>query len=102
MKIADLKVALQYAKDDEEVMIGISLPYSTVGARPMVAVKNAASGFDWESGRFIMNPVEEITPADRDFEKQFKDMEKKAGWLEYENRALKAQNKKLRATFGVD
>lgn len=102
MKVADLKIALQYAKDDEEVVIGVSLPYSTIGASPMVSVKSAGSGFDWERGRFIMNPVEEVTPANRDFEKQFKDMQKKAGWLEYENRALKQQNKKLRATFGVD
>jgi hypothetical protein len=102
MKVEDLKIALQYAKDTDEVMIAVSLPYSTAGAIPMVGVKNAMTGFDWESGRFIIGPVEDVTPADRDFAKQFKELQKKAGWLDYENRGLRAQNKKLRAIYGVE
>ena len=96
MKVEDLKVALQYAKDDHEVMIAIKLPYATAGARPMVAVKSAVSGFDWESGKFIIHPVEELTPADRDFAKQMKDMQEKWGWADYENRGLKAEIKRLK------
>jgi site-specific recombinase len=102
MKVEDLKVALQYAKDSDEVTIAIALPYSTAGAIPMVSVKSAMSGFDWESGRFIIRPIESLTPEDRDFAKQFKELQKKAGWLDYENRGLKAQNKKLRAMYGVE
>ena len=101
MKVEDLKIALQYAKDDHEVMIAIKLPYSTAGARPMVAVKNAMSGFDWESGKFIIAPVEELQPADRDFAKQMKEMQDKWGWAEYENRNLKAEIKRLKQKIDV-
>jgi len=96
MKVEDLKIALQYAKDGDEVMIAIKLPYATVGPIPMVAVKNAMTGFDWESGKFIIGPVEELTPADRDFAKQMKEMQDKLGWSDYENRNLKAEVKKLK------
>jgi hypothetical protein len=101
MKVEDLKVALQYAKDDSEVMIAIKLPYATVGAIPMVAVKSAMNGFDWENGKFIMRPEEELTPADRDFAKQMKEMQDKLGWAEYENRNLKAEVKKLQAKLNA-
>jgi len=81
---------------DEEVMISIKLPYTTVGAIPMVAVKSATSGFDWEQGKFILRPVEELQPADRDLEAQFKKLQKDYGWLDYENRNLKAEIKRLK------
>ena len=97
MKVEDLKIALQYAKDDHEVMISVKLPYVTVGAMPMVAVKSAMSGFDWESGKFIIGPVENLQPADRDFAKMMKEVSEKWGWAEYENRGLKDEVKKLRA-----
>ena len=102
MKVEDLKVALQYAKDDHEVMIAIKLPYATVGPIPMVAVKSAVSGFDWESGKFIIGPVEELTPADRDFAKMMKDVSDKWGWAEYENRNLKAEIKRLKKQLKVE
>lgn len=102
MKVEDLKIALQYAKDGDDVMIAVTLPYTTVGPIPMRPVKGAMTGFDWESGKFILTPVDKLTPNDADFEKQFKELQKKAGWLDYENRGLKAQNKKLRALFGVE
>ena len=102
MKVAELKHILQYAKDDHEVMVSIKLPYTTIGARPMVKVKNAASGFDWEHGKFILRPEEELTPADRDFAAQMKKMQDDLGWTQYENRNLKAENKKLKSKLGVE
>jgi len=96
MKVEDLKIALQYAKDGDEVAIAVKLPYATAGSIPMVAVKNATSGFDWESGKFIIRAVEELAYADRDFDAQFKELQTKYGWLDYENRNLKAEVKKLR------
>jgi hypothetical protein len=62
----------------------------------MVAVKNAMTGFDWESGKFIIRAVEELAYADRDFDAQFKELQTKYGWLDYENRNLKAEIKKLK------
>ena len=96
MKVEDLRIALQYAKEGDEVVIAVKLPYATAGSRPMVAVKSASSGFDWESGKFIIGSYEPLTPAERDFDKQFKEVQDKWGWAEYENRNLKAEVKKLR------
>ena len=96
MKVEDLKIALQYAKNDDEVTIAVKLPYATVGSIPMVAVKNAMTGFDWESGKFIIRAVEELAYADCDFDAQFRELQTKNGWLEYDNRNLKAEIKKLK------
>ena len=95
MKVFELKAVLEHTKDDNEVMIAIKLPYATVGAIPMVSVKYAQNGFDWENGKFILRPEEELTPADRDFAKQMKKMQDDLGWAQYENGNLKAENKKL-------
>jgi hypothetical protein len=102
MKVGELKRALEYAKDDNEVMIAITLPYATIGAIPMVAVKNAANGFDWENGKFIIRPEENLTPSNNEFAKQMKEMQDKWGWAEYENRGLKAENNRLRKQLGVN
>jgi hypothetical protein len=102
MKVVDLKRILEHIKDDNEVMIAIKLPYTTIGAIPMVPVKSATSGFDWENGKFILRAEEELTPADRDFAKQMKDMQDKWGWAEYENRGLKAEIKRLRKQLRVE
>jgi hypothetical protein len=100
MKVGDLKRALEYTKDDNEVMIAIQLPYITVGAIPMVPIKSATNGFDWENGKFILRAEENLTPANRDFAKQMKDMQDKWGWAEYENRNLKAEIKRLKKLIG--
>jgi hypothetical protein len=100
MRVEDLKIALQYARDSDEVVIAIKLPYTTVGPIPMVAVKNAMNGFDWESGKFIIGPVEELTPADRDFATQMKDLQEKLGWAEYEKQGLKTEIKRLKKQLG--
>lgn len=101
MKVEDLKIALQYAKDGDEVTIAVKLPYATVGSIPMVAVKNAMTGFDWESGKFIIRAVEELAYADRDFDAQFRELQKKNGWLEYEKANLKAEVKRLQAKLNA-
>jgi hypothetical protein len=102
MKADQLKQILEHVKDDAEVMIAIKLPFSTVGAIPMVPIKHAYNGFDWESGKFIITPEEELTPAERDFAAQMKKLQEDLGWAKYENRNLKAEIKKLRKHFGVE
>ncbi len=96
MKVKDLKIALQYASDNDEVMIAIKLPYVTAGPIPMRPVKNAMTGFDWESGKFIIQPTEALTPADNDFGIQMKKMQDDLGWAQYENRNLIDEVKRLR------
>jgi hypothetical protein len=97
MKVSELKVILEHEDDNLGVMILINLPYATVGSRPMVGIESVYGGFDWEAGRLMIKPTEGLTPSDRDFAKQMKDMQDKLGWSDYENRNLKAEIKKLRA-----
>ena len=102
MKADQLKQILEHVKDDAEVMIAIKLPFSTVGAIPMVPIKHAYNGFDWESGKFLIIPEETLTPADRDFASQMKKMQDELGWVKYENRNLKAEIKMLKKQTGVE
>jgi hypothetical protein len=100
MKVSELKHKLEHANDDDNVMVAIKLPFSTVGAIPMTSVKYAFTGFDWEKGNFVITPEENLTPADRDFESQMKEMQEKLGWVKYENRNLKSEIKKLKTILG--
>lgn len=82
--------------EDPEVVIRIKLPYATVGGMPTVKVKTVQMGFDWEHGKFIIWPEEDVTPSDRDFEKQMREMQDRAGWADHDNRNLKAEIRRLK------
>lgn len=106
MKFSELKrlVDLHHRDghyEDPEVVIQIKLPYSTVGPHPSVPLKTAWKGFDWDAGKFILVPEENLTPSDRDFAEQMKKMQDRAGWAEYENRNLKAEIKRLQKQLKV-
>jgi hypothetical protein len=106
MKLRELKVlvdrAVETSRDyeDQEVMIQIKMPYTTVGAMPMVPVKGAYKGFDWEQGKYYFVPEENLTLADRDFAAQMRKMQEDLGWAKNENRNLKAEIKKLKEQLG--
>lgn len=102
MNVGELKQRLEHAKEDNQVMIAIKLPYTTIGAIPMVPVKLGFTGFDWENGNFILTPEENLMPADRDFAKTMKDLQDKLGWAEYENRNLKAEIKRLKKQLRIE
>jgi len=89
-------------REDPEVVIQVKLPYSTVGGQPTVPVKFISMGFDWDAGKFIITPEENLTPADRDFAEQMKKMQDDLGWTKNENRALKAEIKKLKKQLAKD
>ena len=89
-------------REDPEVVIQVKLPYSTVGGQPTVPVKFISMGFDWDAGKFIITPEENLTPADRDFAEQMKKMQDDLGWAKYENRGLKAEIKKLKKQLAKD
>jgi hypothetical protein len=102
MKLSELhRVVNLYHREghyeDPEVMIMIKLPYTTVGSRPMVSVRSTNMGFDWEKGKFIITPDEDLTPADRDFAEKMRDMQEKCSHALLENRRLKAEIKKLKS-----
>ncbi len=94
-RIVDLHHSDQL-REDPEVVIKIKLPYSTVGSSPTVKVKSMHLGFDWDHGKFIIYPEEELTPSDRDFAAKMRDMQEKWGWAESENRRLKAEIRQLK------
>jgi hypothetical protein len=68
----------------------------------MVGIESVYGGFDWEAGRLMFKPTESLTPADRDFAKQMKEMQERAGWADYENRNLKAEIRKLKKQLKVE
>lgn len=100
MKASDLFKKLSYYNErileSNEVVIQIKLPFVTVGPQPTVTVEHVSFGFDWDAGKFIIAPIEPLTPSDRDFEKTLKDMQTKCGDLTYENQRLKAEVKRLK------
>lgn len=85
-----------HPRRDQDVVVRISMPYATVGGTPCVGIKQAAPGFDWDAGKFILIAEEQLSTPDEKFQKQFRELQKKAGWLEYENRNLKAEIRRLR------
>ncbi len=101
MKLSEFKMLLerhsQYIKeyDDPEVVIPVKMPFSTVGGTPCIAVKAMSRGSDWDHGKFMIYPEERLSKPDDDFHKQFKDLQDKYGWAQYENRNLKGEIKKL-------
>lgn len=57
-----INLALKYEKHPEniDVVIDISLPCITYGARPYEEVSLANMGFDWEAGQFRITPKETL------------------------------------------
>lgn len=80
--------------DEWEVVVPIRT-VGSVGALPCVSVKNIAPGFDWDTGRFFINPVEELEILDDPRRKSVLDKYDELGHVQLENRRLKAENKKL-------
>ena len=101
-KLVDRAVETSRDYEDDEVMIAIKLPYTTVGAMPMVPVRSVQRGFDWEKGRFVIRAEENLTPADRDFAETTKQLQDKLGWAEYENRGLRAEIRRLKKQTGAE
>lgn len=94
-KYVDRQFEFMRSGEDPEVVIQIKLPYSTVGGSPFAKVKSVQMGFDWDHGKFFIMPEEDLTPSDRDFAKQMRDMQERAGWADHENRNLKAEIRRL-------
>jgi hypothetical protein len=101
MKLSEFKMLLERHSQhipeysDPEVVIPVKMPYATVGGTPCISVKAMSKGSDWDNGKFMLYPEEKLSKPDADFHKQFKDLQDKYGWVEYENRNLKGEIKKL-------
>lgn len=100
--IVDRSIESQPRQADSEVVIAVKMPYSTVGAIPTVPVKLAWNGFDWEAGKFMLTPEENLTPSDRDFAAQMKKMQEDLGREKLETRRLRADIVKLKKQLGIE
>lgn len=89
MNVKELKSRLDFARETDEVVIQINLPFRTAGSTPCVSLNRTVKGFDWDHGKFFIIPEEPLTGACAEFEDKFKELQEKAGWLMYENTNLK-------------
>lgn len=103
MNVNDLADCLRRFTKKHEwgVVIEVKKPFTTVGGTPFVEVKSVRAGFDWDKGKIFLVPETPLTNEDADFAEKFKELQFKAGWLEYENRGLKTEIKKLKKLAGV-
>ena len=94
MKLSELKEQIdrivEYAPRDadSEVMVGIRLPYTTVGAMPMMEITSIHQGFDWEHGKIILSTKEPLMPFDKDIGDKLRKTADKLASVEYKNKRL--------------
>lgn len=81
---------------DIKVEIVVKKPFDAIGGTPSVPVKNMYMGFDWDHGKFLIYPEENLMEYDVDFGEKFHELQKKNGDLQYENRSLKSEVKRLK------
>ena len=86
MKVADLRriLAHPHLKDDDDVVIHIVSPNTTVGGSPVIPVKSANSGFDWDHGKLMIRPETDVRPVDEAFletKKYYRKLSETLGWL---------------------
>lgn len=96
MLVIDLKKILERVSDNEEVVILETKSYATIGGRPNVEVHTAGSGFDWDKGKFFLIPKEPMVKQISTDEQVARELQTKLGWVEYDNRNLKAEIRKLK------
>lgn len=100
MKLSELKNIIEkYKQSDMDVVIAITPPYTTIGGHPVTHVRNVTYGFDWDQGKFLIWPIEELQPVDNEYAKKFKRLEMEYSRMKIDNMQLRKViidlNKKL-------
>lgn len=67
MKVSDLKKALERLRDDDDVVIPVTLAHGTIGASPSVPVTQVQDGFDWDRGKVFICPDAKLYPVGEEF-----------------------------------
>lgn len=88
-RVVDLSINASKYNEDSIVSVIVKLPYSTVGAHPMVTIKSASCGFDWENGKFLLWPEEDLTYHNREFKEKYNKLLDDHYKLQREFKALK-------------
>lgn len=87
-------------KEDYELeQIRICIPIKTVsaiGGTPVVDIKSIHKGFDWDNGKLMIYPIEDLSKTDYDYLANLRKQADELGWSVYEFNNLKRENKKLK------
>lgn len=94
-ELRELLAARDFWDGELEVVIPVKVAGS-VAAQPYTKVKSLQAGFDWDQGKLFVYPEVNLRECDRDELKSIQKKLEDIGWNMYENRRLKAENKKLK------
>lgn len=81
---------------DLDLVIPITLPYTTCGSSPCVNISYINVGFDWNHGKMFLEPEFPLCRFDDDLMGKVIKLNDSNSRLEYENRNLKNDIKKLK------
>ena len=102
MNIFELKEKLDHIistkRDYELDRMQVVIPIKSVGAAggtPCVDIKSVIAGFDWDDGKLMLYPVEDLSRTDHDYLAKMKEQASGLGWSVYEFQNLKRENKRL-------
>ena len=83
-------------RNPEEVNVCIPIKtVNAIGGTPCVDVKSILIGFDWDSNKLMIYPVEDLSRTDHDYLANMRKQADELGWSVYEFTNLKRENKKL-------
>lgn len=81
----------------EGVNVGIVVKtVGSIGGTSCVNIKNIQSGFDWDNGKLMIFPEEDLRTIKADELLALRKANEKEGWAQYENANLKREIKKLK------
>ena len=99
MKVQELIDALERINNfhpNQEVFIPVRAKFTTIGGSPCVGLKHVNAGFDWDSGKVFLVPDSEVTKSIDSEVEEMRKLHDRIARLEYENRNLKSDIKKLK------
>lgn len=101
-----LNKSISYCKrrhqDPAEIQVCIKIDaVNEVGGTPNVNIKSAFQGVDWDSGRILLVPEEDLTLTDHDYLTKLRKEAQDMKWTAYEVGNLKRENKKLLAILNT-
>jgi len=88
---------INHLGNGEDIRVGIVVKtVGSTGGTPLVNIKTVQAGIDWDKGKFMIFPEKDLRSIEADELARLRKESEDRGWAEYENRILKAENKKLK------
>lgn len=86
-------------KEDYELeQLRVVIPIKSVrsvGGTPCVDIKSVMAGFDWDNGKLMIYPEQDLSKTDHDYLAKIRKQADEIGWNVYEYNNLKRENKRL-------